>query len=132
MRGHFAVEPFPHPPNGPFLLDRRSKLHSAALVTSGVEVHVAKLLEHLTSVNFHFLWLIVQLIVLWKTIPVWHTDEAHHRPKVLRQLGNSIRGQLVELHPKFDQNIIKDKLRRHTEPSCEKLFKHNGFILHLL
>jgi hypothetical protein len=129
MPQHFVVEPHPRAPTGPFVLDSLSKLRSNALVTYCVKVHAAELQEHITSVDLHFLRLIVQLVALRKTITAWHSAKAHYRPKVHRQLGKSIRGQLVELHPKPDQNVGKDRLRRHPEPSCEKLFKHNSFVL---
>jgi hypothetical protein len=132
MCWHFAVEPHPRPPTRPFILDSWSKLRSNTLVTSCAKVHAAELLELFTSVDLHFLWLIVQLIALHKAVTAWHSAEAHYRPKVLRQLGKSIRGQLVELHPKLDQTVSKDRLRRHLEPTYEKHFKHNNFILRRL
>jgi hypothetical protein len=96
-----------------------------------VEVQATELLEHLTSVDFHFLWLVVQLITLRETIIAWNTIETHHHPKLLGQLGNDIRGQLVELHLKLDQDVRMDRLR-HLKPSYEKFIKSNIFIIHWL
>jgi hypothetical protein len=96
-----------------------------------VEVQATELLEHLTSVDFHFLWLVVQLITLRETIIAWNTIETHHHPKLLGQLGNDIRGQLVELHLKLDQDVRMDRLR-HLKPSHEKFIKYNIFIIHWL
>jgi hypothetical protein len=97
-----------------------SNLRSNALVRSCVKVQAAELLEHISFVYLHFLRSIVQLVALHKTITASHSAEAHYCPKVLRQVGKSIRGRLVELHLKFDQNVSKDRLRRHPGPSYKK------------
>jgi hypothetical protein len=79
MCRHFVVEPCPHPPTGPYVLDSWSKLRSNALVMSCVKVHTVKLLEHITSIDLHFLHVIVQLVALHGTVTAWHSAEAHHR-----------------------------------------------------
>jgi hypothetical protein len=100
VRRHFAVKPRLHPHRGPFVLNSWNKLHPATLITSRVEVHTAKLLEHHTLITSHFFRLIVQLVELHETIAGGQIAEAQHRLKILGQLSKSVGGQLVELHPK--------------------------------
>jgi hypothetical protein len=104
MRRYLAVEPCHHPLGRSLVLDGQSKLHPATLIASRMEVQAAKLLELLTFINLHLLWLVVQLVVVHKTIGTQIATEAHHRPKVLRQLSKSVWGQLVQQHLKVSSS----------------------------
>jgi hypothetical protein len=84
MRRHLIVEPCLCPTGGPLDLDEWSKPRPATLTTPRTEVQAAKLLKLLTSANLHLLRLVVQLVVLHKTIATRLATKAHHRPKVLR------------------------------------------------
>jgi hypothetical protein len=48
-----------------------------------MEVQATELLEFLSSINFHHLQLVVQLIALCKTVTAWLIVEAAYSPKVL-------------------------------------------------
>jgi hypothetical protein len=67
-----------------------------------MEVQATELLEFLSSINFHHLRLVVQLIPLCKTVTAWLIVEAPYSPKVLGQLSKSVQGQLVKLHMKLN------------------------------
>jgi hypothetical protein len=94
-----------------------------------MEVNNAKLLKFLEAVNSNLLWLIMQLIVLSKAISTRLLTEAQHSPKILRQLDNSIRGQLMQLHPKLQQNFCESRMRWHVKPHREKFLKDNNLIV---
>jgi hypothetical protein len=70
-----------------------------------MKVYAAKLLILLNPIDIHLLWLIVKLIALHKTIAAGVSTEAKHNPKILGKLSESVRGKMVKLHPKLQQNI---------------------------
>jgi hypothetical protein len=94
-----------------------------------MKVYAAKLLIFLNPVGIHFLWLIVQLVVLCKTVTAGFSAEAMHRPKILGELSKSIQGMLVKLHPKLQQNISQHRLWRHPEPIRKELLKHDSLVV---
>jgi hypothetical protein len=94
-----------------------------------MKVYAAKLLIFFNPVGIHFLWLIVQLVVLHETIAARFFAEAKHNQKLLRKLSESVQGKLVKLHPKLQQNISQHRLRWHPEPSHKELLKHNSLVV---
>jgi hypothetical protein len=70
----------------------------------GMKVQATKLLKLFTSINF-LLRLIMKLIAPRKTVVVGFATEAHHNPEILGKLSKNVRGQLVKLHPKLQQDI---------------------------
>jgi hypothetical protein len=67
-----------------------------------MKVDNAKLVKFLEAVNSNLLRLIMQLIVLSKAVAARLPTEAQYNPEMLRQLGNSVQGQLMQLHLKLD------------------------------
>jgi hypothetical protein len=71
----------------------------------GMKVYAAKLLIFLNLIGIHLFWLEVQLIALHQTVTARFFTEAKHGPKIRGELSKSVRGKLVKLHPKLQQNI---------------------------
>jgi hypothetical protein len=67
-----------------------------------MKINNAKLLQFLEAIDSNFLWLIMQPIAFSKAIAVRLPVEAQHSQEILRQLSNSVRGQLMQLHPKLE------------------------------
>jgi hypothetical protein len=70
-----------------------------------MKVYAAKLLIFLNPVSIHLSSLVVQLIALRETVATGFSVKAKHGPKILGELSESIRGKLVKLHRKLQQNI---------------------------
>jgi hypothetical protein len=73
--------------------------------------------------------LIMQLITLGEAVTTWLPAKAQHSPNVLRQLGNGIRGQLMQLHPVLEQNLGENWVWRHSWRCHKKLLEDNGLVI---
>jgi hypothetical protein len=94
-----------------------------------MKIDNTELLKSLEAINNDLLWLIMQLIMLCKSIAAGFPTEAHHSPKILRQLGNGVHGQLMQLQPIFKQDLGESWMRWHLRPRGENLLKNNGLII---
>jgi hypothetical protein len=105
MHWYLTIKPGLHPPGQPFVLNGWSE---SRLPTSlCMEVNNAKLLKFLEAVYSNLLCLIMQLIALCKAIAARLSTEAQHGPEILRQLGNRIWNQLMQLHLKLQQDFYE-------------------------
>jgi hypothetical protein len=79
-----------------------------------MKVNNAKLLKFLEAIGSDLLGLIMQLIAFSEAIAARFPAEAQHRPKILRHLSNSAQGQLMQLHPEFEQNLGESGMMQHS------------------
>jgi hypothetical protein len=94
-----------------------------------MEVDNAELLKSLKITNNNLLQLIMQFVSLREFVTTRFSAEAHHNPKLFRQLSEGIRSPLMRLHSTLDQDIGKGWMRWHLKPCSEKLLEHIGFIV---
>jgi hypothetical protein len=94
-----------------------------------MKIDNTELLKFLEAVNNNLLRLIMQLIALSEAVAAGLSVEAQHNPEIHRQLGNDIRGQLMQLHSILEQILRDSRMRWHSQPHREKLLKDNGLIV---
>jgi hypothetical protein len=76
----------------------------------------------------NLLVLIVQLIVLSEDIDSRMDPTGHDNLEKLTDMIDSIWRQMVQLHPKFAQDVHKDRMQRHMKPDSKKVFEDDSFI----
>jgi hypothetical protein len=64
-----------------------------------------------------------------EAIATFLPTEAQHSPKVLRHLGDSIRGQLMQLDPILKQDLGENQMRQHWQPRSKTLLEDNNLII---
>jgi hypothetical protein len=94
-----------------------------------MKVYATKLLIFFHPISIHFLLLIVHLVALRETVAAGFSAKAKHNPEILGELSESIRGKLVKVHPKLQQNISQHRLWWHPEPSRKEPLKHDSLII---
>jgi hypothetical protein len=116
------------PTASPLVPHTGSKLHPPS-VAVGVKGDTAKLCSEgsIASLKMNLIVLIVQLIVLCEDIGGWTAPTGSDSPDKLTDLNDSIWHQMVQLHPKFAQDVHKDWMRWHTKPDSENVFKDDNF-----
>jgi hypothetical protein len=67
-----------------------------------MEIDNTKLMNFLKAINNNLLQLIMQFITLSEAVVARLFIEAQYSPEILRQLNNSVRSQLMQLHPKLE------------------------------
>jgi hypothetical protein len=127
MQGYHAVKPGFRPSGWPLVLDSQNKRRLTTLPC--IKIDNAELLKPLKAINNNLLWLIMYLVTPSESIIAGLPVEAHHSPKILRQLGDSIRVQLMQLHPTLKQDLGESRMRWHSKPRGKKFLKNNGFIV---
>jgi hypothetical protein len=106
---HLAIEPVTIPTAHPFVPHSRGKLHPTSK-PRGVERNTAKLggESGLAPFKMNFLVLVVQLIVMSKSIYSGMTSARSNGPDEFANLNDSIRHQLMQLYSEFVQNVHKN------------------------
>jgi 2-oxo-4-hydroxy-4-carboxy--5-ureidoimidazoline (OHCU) decarboxylase len=79
--------------------------------------------------KMNLLVLVVQVIVMSKNADSRMTSIRSNSPDKFANLNNSIRCQLMQLHPELASNIQNDRVRRHAETSSKEIFEHHCFII---
>jgi hypothetical protein len=76
----------------------------------------------------NLLVLIVQLIVLSEDIRSWTAPAGSDSLDKHTNLNHCIRHQMVQLHPKFVQDVHKDRMWWHLKPGSEKVLEDSSFV----
>jgi hypothetical protein len=93
-----------------------------------MKFYAAELVILFTSVSTNLLRLIMQLVVLHKTIATGFSTKADNNPEIFRKLSESIWIKQVNLYTKLNKNIGQDWVRRHLKTYGKKFLKHDSFI----
>jgi uncharacterized integral membrane protein len=89
-----------------------------------MKIDNTELLKSPEAISINLLRLIMLLIMACQTVATGLPAKAHHSPKILRQLGDAVRGQLMQLHLIFKQDLGESRMRWHSKLHGEKLLKN--------